>query len=213
MHRLRLTLAAAAAGLAGCGGGGGEPVASSPTPTPAASTAAAGQPAVRFDLRRDPDAWPALGGGKLPLRDAVPVLAAAAKPVGPPSRVEAEVVLPSRGRAGVFCGRYGLAVAADGRFALYRLTQDAAPEQVLAGRLEPGGRSDPGEPTLVRLLCAERSAGRPVSLGFMINASPLRFAEDRDPGGEEQPGRVGAFGLGPGGEARYLAFAASDSLQ
>ena len=78
---------------------------------------------------------------------------------------------------------------------------------MLDGQVEPGGRSDPGEPTLVRLLCDEGS------VGFMINASPIQFARDTTAGDDGDAGRVGAFGIGPGENARYLAFAASESAK
>ena len=194
MRHVRLILAALI--LAGCGAA--ERPAEPPRP---AATAKAGTSAITFDLRGDPNAWPALPGATLPLPSSEPVTAELGAKVGPPARVEAEIVLPARGRAGVFCDAYALAVAADGTYALYR-----DDEPVVEARLEPGARSDPGEPTLVRLLCDGRS------VGYMINAGPIQFARDAKPGGGDA-GRVGAFGIGPGENARYLAFAASESVQ
>jgi hypothetical protein len=198
MHRLRLILITAL--LAGCGGADA-PERSAATPTPA--------PGVKLDLRRDADAWPGLPGGKLALGD--PALVDAPEPIGPPSNVVAQLVLPASGRAGVFCGRYGVAVGADGRYGVYRLVEGKSPDEVLKGRVEKGGRSDPGEPWVVRLVCGERNGDDPVAIGFMINASPIAYAKDDDPSGTEDPGRVGALGIGSGEDARYLQFIASDT--
>lgn len=203
MRHVRLTLIAAVLAFAGCGA-----EEERPAPTRAAATATAkpdtGPPlrSIKFDLRGHPNSWPALPGATLRLPSSDPATAELVYKVGPPTRVEAEIVLPARGRAGVFCGRYAVAVAADGDYALYR---DSKP--VLEGRVEPGGRSDPGEATLVRLLCDEGS------IGFMINASPISFARDTAAGDDDRAGRVGAFGIGPGDDVRYLAFAASESAK
>lgn len=191
MHQLRLILLAAVAALVcACGADESEPtpVAATPTPTPAG--------AIELDLRRDPDAWPELPGGRLE-PDA---LVAAPETVGPPSNVQAELILPARGRAGVFCGGYGLVAGADGRYAIHRLADE---KEVLDGRAEAGGRSDPGEPTVLRLVCDGDS------IGFMVNASPIAFARDERPAPDARPGQVGVLSIGAGEDARVLQFRAS----
>jgi len=190
MRHVRVALVALV--LAGCGAEEAERV----KPAGPVATATAGT--ITLDLRARPEAWPALPGGTLRLPSSQPEKVVLDQAVGPPARVEAEIVLPSRGRAGVHCGQYAFAVAADGTYALYRDTKP-----VVDGRLEPGARSDPGEPTLVRLLCDGRR------VGFMVNAGPIQFA--RDSKRAAPSGIVGAFGIGPGGDAKYLAFAASES--
>jgi len=197
-----LGAAAAVAALASCGGGGdAEPAPPAAEPTPAAERPVAA-PEVAYDLRRDPGAWPALAGGVLELDAGPATLVPAPRPAPPPVRVEAELELPERGRAGVFCGDYGLAVGADGGYAIYRLAEREAPEPLLDGRLDASGRSDPGEPTLVRLVCGGEA------VGFQINASPLSYAKTAAGAATRDPsGTVGAFGVGPSGErARFLAF-------
>jgi len=192
MHPLRVIAAAAALLFAACGS---EPQERAAAPAP--------RHELDVDLRKHP--WPGLDNNHTKLVPA-PI------EVGPPSNVQAQLILPSRGRAGVFCGRYGVAAGADGRYGVYRLVEGRAPERVHGGRVEPGGRSDPGEPTVVRLVCGERRKGRPVVIGFMINASPIAFAQDDDPRGAEAPGRVGALRIGPARDARYLRFIATEEM-
>ncbi len=200
MHLVRLIAVAATAGaLAGCGADGDARPRASATPSPTRTAERPiAPPTVTYDLTKDPDAWPALRGGVLALRRGPATLVPAPDPGPVPVRVEAEVVLPDRGRAGVFCGPYGLAVGADGGYALYRLGR-GAPDPVFERRLDASGRSDPGEPTLVRLVCV------PGALGFQINASPLSYAKNTD-APVESTDRVGALAVGPGGRARFNAF-------
>lgn len=199
---------AAAAALAGCGGddGGAEPAEQAAKSSPAAGRPVAA-PEVAYDLREDPGAWPALEGGVLELDAGRATLVPAPKRSAPPVRVEAELELPERGRAGVFCGAYGLAVGTDGGYAIYRLANAGEPERVLDGRLDASGRADPGEPTLVRLVCGGEA------IGFQINASPISYAKTAG-AADAGSSAVGAFGVGPAGaRARFLAFGIGSAPQ
>jgi len=191
----------AAVALAGCGGADDPPPAEPGAKrTPAAERPVAA-PRVAYDLRKNPGAWPALEGGVLELGGRSATLVPAPERAPAPVRVEAELELPERGRAGVYCGATGLAVGADGGYALYSLAGPGAPERGPSGRLDASGRADPGEPTLLRLVCG------PESVGFQINASPLSYVKTPQAAAGSGSDEVGAFGTGPAGQrARFLAF-------
>lgn len=178
------------------------------------------RPQVLLDLRRRPSAWPARlatpagsggfvpGGYRLQARADRLLLAPAPRPAVPSTRsvlLESVVRLPDRGgAAGLFCRgsadrrrAYALLVRADGRWSVERLEDGR--RRVLGSGVVSLRTTRPGQATALRLLCGAGRAAENLTLGFTINAQPLRFV--RDARSLAPPGRGGLGLAARGGSA------------
>lgn len=218
MTRLTTTLVSAVLMLAGCGGEDERP-APAATPEPAATPAGSfpDRPQLADDFSDTGSGWRASGyaGGAYRLRaggDAVSAFAPArVEPGNRGTLSEVAVQAPRGGAAGLVCRsspdrRTGYALLLHGRseVQLVRL-EDGAAETLKVHALTPNERSDPGEPTLLRLACGTGAPGTPVTLGYTVNATPYGFVADRD---SVEPGRSARVGVvARGGTARFDEFA------
>lgn len=193
VNKLLLTVlgvALAAVAAAGCGGGGdgdgpAPPNGDERPPAGADRRPVLDQEESFTDRFTEPGRWspPAVvGDGTLSLRADDGQDATTTAPYEAPAgaagvMVEALVRLDGPGRIGLFClGPPGAATAYllwyDPAGPVTIVRRDGATETVV-GRapVDPTSRSDPGEETLLRLLCAQTADG--INLGHTVNASPI----------------------------------------
>lgn len=127
--------------------------------------------------------------------------AAAPEPVRPATRpvlLETSVRLsPGPARAGLFCrasrdGRLGyeFTLSREGRWRIDRVAEGRRTR--LGGGVVSTETTVPGQPTLLRFLCGAGGPGENLTLGYMVNASAMRFV--RDPRAVA-PAAGGAVGL------------------
>lgn len=98
--------------------------------------------------------------------------------------VEAAVHPPRRGYVGAFCrgsrdaaSGYAILVDRAGRVRVER--REAGAVTVLRRvNLARNERSDPGEPTLLRIACGAGRPGAPATIAFTVNASPYAYVAD-----------------------------------
>jgi hypothetical protein len=215
MRRATITCAIAVLLLAGCGGDEERAATPQPAATPAGSFPDRPQFADDFS---DPGSGWAAGGyrdGAYRLHGGADAVAAFApvrvEPGNRGTLSEAAVVAPRAGAAGLSCRMsadrrtgYVLLLYGRSRIQLVRL-DDGRAETLKAHALTPNERSDPGEPTLLRLGCGTGEPGSPVTLSYTVNATPYGFVADRDgvdPGGSARAGIVARDGA-----ARFDEFA------
>jgi len=221
-----VSLALAMLVLASCSRGGGDG-SDADDPSPASSPTGVDR---RPDLDDEPSftdgfteagSWPepaVVGGGTLSLAappggEDVLVAAPYQAPDGVPGlMVVAATRLTGDGRSGLFCfgppgsgTAYVLWYDPTGQVTITRV--EGGTETVVGqAPVDPMARSDEGEDTLLRLLCAETDEG--ISLGFTVNASPIDLTM-LDAGRRLPPGRLQA-GVALRGGAGGATVAVSD---
>lgn len=113
---------------------------------------------------------------------------------------EAAVNLPATGTAGLVCGlgtpEVDVTMLLDAEGTLTVAQGDTVLAEAALTDVE---RSDPGEPTLLRLLCAT-GADATLAVAYAVNATPLAFVEGT-PGGVQRLGLLAA-----GGDVTVQAF-------
>jgi hypothetical protein len=199
-HTMRCLLPVLLVALAGCGGERAARVEAPPKAPKATPDPAAGsfpdRPQLVETFSKPGSGWPRDGYREgafvLPGRGSAAVLAP--RTVRPATRgtlSEVTVRVPSRGAAGLLCRAsadggtgYGLLLDAQAKVRLLRL-EDGKVTVLKQHRLTPNERSDPGQPTLMRLGCGSAEPGQPLTLIYSLNATPYGYVADRasvDPG-------------------------------
>jgi hypothetical protein len=210
---LRLATATLAVlALAGCGGDDEPPAAERPagTATPAATRdPAAGsfpdRPQHADDFADRASGWPAAGyrRGAYAVADGAVLAPWPVRPATRGTLSEATLAPPDGGAAGLLCRAsadggtgYALLLGADGRVRLLRF-EDGRASTLKEHRLTPNERADPGEPSLLRLVCGSGAPGGPVTLAYTVNATPYGYVADEravDPGDRAHVGLIAQDG-------------------
>jgi hypothetical protein len=210
----RLAAAAlAAAALAGCGDDdppAAERPAGNATPSATRDPAAGSfpeRPQHADDFSDPGSGWPRAG-----YRQGAYAVAGGAVlapwPVRPATRgtlIEAVIEPPDGGAAGLLCRMspdggtgYALLLGADASVRLLRF-EDGTARTLKQHELTPNERADPGAGSLLRLTCGSAAPGRPLTLGYTVNATPYGYVADEQ---AVDPGDRAAVGLiAQGGQA------------